>query len=121
VDDTYNANPSSMEWAIKTVAGLPCRGNRIAIIGDMKELGEMTEFYHRELGRLLRQSNIKKTFLIGESVAYTFEEIGDERAELFKDRESLIESAARVIRMDDVVLVKGSRAARMEEIVEALT
>ncbi|MCX8109739.1 MAG: UDP-N-acetylmuramoyl-tripeptide--D-alanyl-D-alanine ligase [Syntrophorhabdaceae bacterium] len=121
VDDTYNANPSSMEWAIKTVAELPCRGNRIAIIGDMKELGSMTEFYHRELGRLLKKSNINKTFLIGESVACTFEEMGDERAELFTDRKSLVERATKVIRMDDVVLVKGSRAARMDEIVEALT
>lgn len=121
VDDTYNANPSSMEWAIKTVSELPCRGNRIAIIGDMKELGDMTEFYHREIGRLIKQSNFKKTLLIGDSVAYVFEELGDEKAEVFRDRKSLIEFALKLIRMDDVVLVKGSRLAKMDEIVEALT
>ncbi len=120
VDDTYNANPSSMEWAIKTVAELPCRGNRIAIIGDMKELGEMTEFYHRELGRLLKNSNFQRILLIGESTRYTFDELGNDRAEFFKDKDTLIKYAKKTIRMDDVVLIKGSRAAKMDEIVEAL-
>ncbi|MBP9560432.1 MAG: UDP-N-acetylmuramoyl-tripeptide--D-alanyl-D-alanine ligase [Syntrophorhabdaceae bacterium] len=120
VDDTYNANPSSMEWAIKTVAELPCRGKRLVIIGDMKELGGLTEFYHRELGRALKNSNFNNILLIGESVVYVLDELGEERAEIFKDKETLIEYAKKTIRMDDVVLVKGSRAARMDEIVEAL-
>lgn len=120
VDDTYNANPSSIKWAIKTVAELPCRGKRMAIMGEMKELGEMTEFYHRELGRLLKKSNFQKILLIGESMEYTFDELGDDRAEFFEDKDTLIKHAKKTVRMDDVVLVKGSRAAKMDEIVEAL-
>ncbi|MCX7965549.1 MAG: UDP-N-acetylmuramoyl-tripeptide--D-alanyl-D-alanine ligase [Syntrophorhabdaceae bacterium] len=120
VDDTYNANPASMEWAIKTVDTLPSRGKKIAIIGDMKELGETEEFYHREIGRILRESGFSKILLFGDAVRYTFDEIGDERAEVFSDKKNLIEFAKKVIRMDDVVLVKGSRVLKMDEIVEVL-
>lgn len=120
VDDTYNANPSSMEWAIKTVASLPCGGKRIAIIGDMKELGDKTEYYHRKLGRFLKNSGIDMVLLIGEYVVSSFKELTDEGARLFEDKKSLVDYVLKNIDRDDVVLVKGSRALKMDEIVGAL-
>lgn len=120
VDDTYNANPASMEWAIRTVSTLPCRGKRIAILGDMKELGEMEVYYHRAMGRILKESNFEKILLFGNAVKYTFEEINDERAEIFSDKKELTEHVRKIVRMDDVVLIKGSRALKMDEIVEGL-
>ena len=65
VDDTYNANPASMEWAVKTLAALPCTGKRVAILGDMRELGDGTEAYHRGVGRLARASNLSLVLLFG--------------------------------------------------------
>ncbi|HPU30184.1 MAG TPA: UDP-N-acetylmuramoyl-tripeptide--D-alanyl-D-alanine ligase [Syntrophorhabdaceae bacterium] len=120
IDDTYNANPASMEWAIKTVNELPSRGKRIAIIGDMKELGDKEEFYHRQIGRILKESSFKKILLYGDAVKYILDEIGDERAEVFSDKNCLIDFAKKIIRMDDVVLVKGSRLLKMDEIVKGL-
>jgi len=120
IDDTYNANPASMEWAIKTVNELPSRGKRIAIIGDMKELGELEEFYHRHIGKILKESSFNKILLFGDAVKFIYDEIKDDRAEVFSDKKCLLEYARKIIRMDDVVLVKGSRVLMMDEIVEGL-
>jgi len=121
LDDTYNANPSSMAWAIKTLLDLPCKGKRMVILGDMKELGEKTSFYHRELGRFLKEAGIPIILLIGEYMMETLDELRDsEMAMLFESKEQLIDYAAKNLKEGDAVLVKGSRAAKMEEIVEAL-
>ena len=120
IDDTYNANPASVEWAVRTMETLPCTGKRVAILGDMKELGEKTSFYHRELGRFLKATSIPVIVLVGEYVKETFDELGDGRAVHFEDKKRLIEYVTARIGEGDIVLVKGSRAARMEEIVEAL-
>ncbi|HBA53748.1 MAG: UDP-N-acetylmuramoyl-tripeptide--D-alanyl-D-alanine ligase [Syntrophorhabdus aromaticivorans] len=120
VDDSYNANPSSMEWAVSTLSSLPCPGKRVAVVGDMKELGEKTSYYHRELGRLLKRSGVDRIMLIGDEVRETFAELDDEQARLFESKNSLIDYAKKHLSEGDVILVKGSRAAKMEEIVEAL-
>jgi UDP-N-acetylmuramoyl-tripeptide--D-alanyl-D-alanine ligase len=120
VDDTYNANPASTEWAVRTLEQLPCEGKRVAILGDMRELGEKTSFYHRELGRFLKDSALSLIALVGEYVSETFEELGPEKAVLFQDKAGLIDYMGKNIVEGDIVLVKGSRAAKMEEIVEAL-
>jgi len=120
VDDTYNANPSSVKWALNTLSSLPCQGQRIAILGDMKELGDMTAYYHEEIGRFLKSSNIDMVMLIGEDVKGVAKGLNNGRGKLFDDKSSLIEYAKQHITRGDTVLIKGSRAAKMEEIVEAL-
>jgi UDP-N-acetylmuramoyl-tripeptide--D-alanyl-D-alanine ligase len=121
IDDTYNANPSSMEWAIKTLLELPSEGKRIVILGDMRELGEKSPEYHRELGRFLKSSSVPVIVLIGQEMRETYNILGEERAKLFQDKEPLIDYIAGQVEKGDTVLVKGSRASKMEEIVEALT
>jgi UDP-N-acetylmuramoyl-tripeptide--D-alanyl-D-alanine ligase len=120
VDDSYNANPASMEWAISTLSALPCRGKRIAILGAMKELGGKEAHYHQELGRFLMKSNISLVLLLGEQMEAAFAEINNSRAHLFHDKEQLIDFVSSGIDRDDVVLVKGSRALGMDKIVEVL-
>ena len=120
VDDSYNANPSSVKWAVSTIASLPCSGKRFVILGDMKELGEKTVYYHEEIGRFLKESNVDNIFLIGEEVKGVLKELNNGRAKLFNDKPALIDYIKHQITGGDVVLVKGSRAGRMEEIVEAL-
>ena len=120
VDDTYNANPSSVKWALSTLLELPCEGKRIAILGDMKELGDKTVYYHEEIGRFLKKSNIDMVMLIGEDVKGVAKELNNGRGKLFDNKSSLVEYAKQNITGGDTVLIKGSRAAKMEEIVEAL-
>jgi UDP-N-acetylmuramoyl-tripeptide--D-alanyl-D-alanine ligase len=120
VDDTYNANPASMEWALRTLETLPCAGKRIAVLGDMRELGEKTSFYHRELGRFLKGTSIPIIALVGSYVKDTYVELGNHSARLFEDKAALISYVGGELKEGDVILVKGSRLAKMEEIVEAL-
>lgn len=120
IDDSYNANPASMKWAIETLRALPCKGRRFAVLGDMKELGEKSPHYHRELGRFLRTGNLSMTMLIGQEIREAVAEAGGERTKYFEDTQLLITYLKKSLQEEDVVLVKGSRAARMEEIVEAL-
>jgi UDP-N-acetylmuramoyl-tripeptide--D-alanyl-D-alanine ligase len=86
----------------------------------MKELGEKTVYYHEEIGRFLKESNVDNIFLIGEEVKGVLKELNNGRAKLFNDKPALIDYIKHQITGGDVVLVKGSRAGRMEEIVEAL-
>jgi UDP-N-acetylmuramoyl-tripeptide--D-alanyl-D-alanine ligase len=120
VDDAYNANPTSMRWAISTVSGLPSTGRKIAILGEMKELGGQSETYHRELGCHLRDSNMSLVVLLGTATKVVSEVVNNGRAKHFNDRTALIEFVSSQLRPDDIVLVKGSRALGMDKIVEAL-
>jgi UDP-N-acetylmuramoyl-tripeptide--D-alanyl-D-alanine ligase len=120
IDDTYNANPSSMEWAIKTLLRLPCNGKRVVILGDMKELGEKTAFYHQELGKFLNKSEVPVIALFGDHMRDAFRELKGKKARFFENKKELIDYVAGELEQGDVLLVKGSRAAKMEEIVEAL-
>jgi UDP-N-acetylmuramoyl-tripeptide--D-alanyl-D-alanine ligase len=120
VDDAYNANPTSMRWAITTVSGLPSKGRKIAVLGEMRELGERSETYHRELGCYLRDGNMSLILLLGEGMKVVPEIIGNGRAKYFESRDRLIDFLLAQLRQDDIVLVKGSRALGMDKIVEAL-
>ena len=120
IDDTYNANPSSMQWAIKTLAELPAKGKRIAILGDMRELGEKSAQYHADLGKFLSNCAIPVIALIGREMKAAYNELGEGRAKHFEDKRALIDYVRSEAAEGDTVLIKGSRASKMEEIVEAL-
>ena len=121
VDDAYNANPASMAWAIRTLSALPCRGKRVAILGDMRELGARTGEYHRELGHLMGKSEaLSMILLLGSEMKATAKEIGNDRAHLFEEKKKLIDFVTDKLTKEDIVLVKGSRGLGMDEIVEAL-
>jgi UDP-N-acetylmuramoyl-tripeptide--D-alanyl-D-alanine ligase len=120
VNDTYNANPASMEWAIRTLEDLPCEGRRIVVMGDMRELGEKTSYYHQQLGKFLNGTDISMVLLLGEYVRDTHRELDHGRARLFGDKEELIRYLRQQLQAGDTVLVKGSRMAKMEEVVEAI-
>jgi len=83
-------------------------------------LGEKSPEYHRELGRFLKSSSVPVIALIGQEMRETYGVLGKERAKLFQDKRQLIDYIAGQVKKGDTVLVKGSRASKMEEIVEAL-
>ncbi len=121
IDDSYNANPGSMEKALIWLSEQPLSfGPKIAILGDMKELGSFAEDFHRSIGELAGE-RVDKAIFIGEMAefyAQGFKASGKpyttyESVEHFLEKGFLEESKA-------IVLVKGSRALRMERIVEKL-
>lgn len=120
IDDTYNANPASMEKAITTLLRLPCKGKKIAILGDMRELGEQTAYYHRELGRLLFKADIALILLLGDQIRVVQDEVKNGHALFFQQSSALLTHALKAAEKDDIILVKGSRALKMDGIVEGL-
>jgi UDP-N-acetylmuramoyl-tripeptide--D-alanyl-D-alanine ligase len=125
IDDTYNANPQSMEVALRTLARGDASGRRIAVLGDMGELGEYGPEAHRDAGALAAQLGIDRVFAVGQhagEVVSAARAAGMDAGALYcaRDWEETAERALAALAPGDRVLVKGSRSMRMERIVAHL-
>ncbi|MBF0425864.1 MAG: UDP-N-acetylmuramoyl-tripeptide--D-alanyl-D-alanine ligase [Magnetococcales bacterium] len=123
VDDTYNANPGSMAVALESLSHLAPPGRRVAVLGDMLELGPTTRIIHAELATAVRQAQIDRLFTAGPCMAALHQAVaGDaDRSALHADDPAAWLGKIRSrIGAGDVVLVKGSRGMRMERIVQDL-
>ena len=112
INDAYNANPASMRAALEHLA--EHEGRKVAVLGEMAELGPTAPAYHREVGELLRALGIDSVLAVGELArAYG--------GEFARDAEEAVEKIGDLVRPGDIVLVKGSRAVGLEVVAEALT
>ncbi len=118
IDDSYNANPDSVNAAIDVLRAAP--GHRILVMGDLAELGEDAEKLHRAVGARAARAGIDGLYCCGPLSAAAAAAFGG-RARYFQDQGELIEALAAEIGAHDTVLIKGSRAARMDRVVDALT
>ncbi len=123
IDDSYNANPSSMRASLETMMGFGGK-RRIAVLGDMKELGEHTQACHRDLGAYLAGLDMDRIYWVGEcggSVEEGYRQSkGKHSISIFADAGRLIRTAEKEVKSGDIVLVKGSRACKLERVVSAL-
>jgi UDP-N-acetylmuramoyl-tripeptide--D-alanyl-D-alanine ligase len=125
IDDTYNANPQSMAAAIASLARLRGGGRAVAVLGTMGELGENAEEAHREMGRCVHESGIELLVTVGGSardIADGALKSGMSPKDIhsFESMDEAEELVRSCLKPHDWILVKGSRAARMEQLVEAL-
>ncbi|MGV8081686.1 MAG: UDP-N-acetylmuramoyl-tripeptide--D-alanyl-D-alanine ligase [Syntrophales bacterium] len=125
IDDAYNANPASLRAALLTLRDLRGTGAGVAILGDMLELGEMSAELHREMGRLLAETGIRRAYLKGAFSGDTARGAvegglapGD--VTFFEEPGEMLPSLQGMIRNGDWILVKGSRRMRLEETVRAV-
>jgi UDP-N-acetylmuramoyl-tripeptide--D-alanyl-D-alanine ligase len=118
IDDSYNANPSSMKAGIEVLAGIDAR--RWLVMGDMGELGEAADQSHGDIGRFARDQHIDRLFATGKLSALAVEAFGA-GAQWFADTEALSRAVNEDLTREVCVLVKGSRSARLERVVDALT
>ena len=125
IDDSYNANPQSMRNALETLARLPIHGRRYAVLGEMGELGAESDAAHREAGEVAAQCGVDALFAYGASAERIAE--GAQAAGLAKQKIHIEGSHAGIasalsgrLAKGDCVLVKGSRAAAMERVIQAL-
>ncbi len=116
VDDSYNANPDSVAAAIEVLATAP--GRRFLVLGELAEMGEGGELFYRELGEQARCSGIEHLYAVGDAVAAA--DAFGEGGCGFSRREQLIEELQQVLTAEDSVLVKGSRRAGMEQVINGL-
>jgi UDP-N-acetylmuramoyl-tripeptide--D-alanyl-D-alanine ligase len=117
IDDSYNANPSSVRAGLEVLSELP--GRRWLVLGDMAELGEVAEASHRELGELARSLAVERLYSFGPLAALAADSFGA-GAERFGDAAELTRALDAALGADVRVLIKGSRVNRLERVVEAL-
>lgn len=120
--DTYNASPDSTEAAVRTLAELPCKGRRLAIIGEMRELGDYAESGHRRVGRAIAECQLDGVLFFGEQASWAADEalaVGYPPNSVFARTNDLndVRSFLSGLRAGDLVLVKGSRALELEKAV----
>jgi len=118
LDDSYNANPTSLRAALELLAGLP--GERRLVLGDMRELGADAAQLHEDAGRAARAIGIEQLYTLGPLARHAAEGFGA-KAMAFDAVDSLVETLREGLQPGVTVLVKGSRGARMERVVAALT
>ena len=117
LDDCYNANPQSMSAALRVLAA--SEGKKIAVLGDMKELGELTESAHRAMGELCALLGIDRVIAVGE-YARGIADAAHESAEWYSDAESAVDAARAAFTEGSVLLCKASHSMHLEKIVEEL-
>ncbi len=118
IDDTYNANLSSVKAAIDLLTSLP--GRPVLVFGDMGELGADAVALHAEVGRYAKQKSVAALYTLGKLSAESAAAFGA-GSQHFSELESLQAALQTALTSADVVLVKGSRSARMERVVSALS
>lgn len=117
IDDTYNASVGSVKAAIDVLVNKT--GEHVFVFADMGELGTESTRYHKEIGHYAKDKGVSKLYATGKEVAHTVEAFG-EGAKYFADKEALIATLLSELDSTQIILVKGSRSAGMEQVVQAL-
>lgn len=121
INDSYNANPTSLVAALEHQAELAAGRRKVAVLGTMAELGADSERYHREIGRLAAGLGIDAVLAVGdEARAYLEGADGVQRREWAPDAEKAAELALEMTRPTDCVLIKGSRVVGLELVAKTL-
>ncbi|MGB2599351.1 MAG: UDP-N-acetylmuramoyl-tripeptide--D-alanyl-D-alanine ligase [Candidatus Omnitrophota bacterium] len=126
INDSYNANPDSFKCALEVLRESPTKGKRIVVAGDMMELGAKTTSFHEIIGKSIAGKNIDFLITIGgmaEHIARGALESGMARENVVRvgSHEEAADIIRRVAKAGDIVLVKGSRASKMEEVLRCFT
>ena len=119
--DCYNASPTSMKTSLSVLGGMKCTGRKIAVLGDMLELGEMSHKLHAGTADAVCE-NADECFLYGHEMAYCRDELEKRGFTVFhsEDKAALARTLRSHIKDGDILLFKGSRGMKMEEIAETI-
>jgi UDP-N-acetylmuramoyl-tripeptide--D-alanyl-D-alanine ligase len=123
LDDAYNANADSMLAALRTLQELACKGRRVAVLGDMAELGTHSEGAHEEIGRQAAELGVAQLFAVGKMASVmgrAARAAGLNRVFEFADVETAAAAVKSFVKPGDLVLLKASRVMRLERIAELL-
>lgn len=124
IDDSYNANPDSMKAALRTLVELDADGRRVAVLGEMSELGEESGRGHREVGEAAAAFGIDELIAVGPTgteMAQAAQKAGLRKSISVPEAEEAAELLGETASPGDLILIKGSRSARMERVLEAFS
>jgi UDP-N-acetylmuramoyl-tripeptide--D-alanyl-D-alanine ligase len=128
IDDTYNSSPSACRAALTTLGAVETHGRKIAVLGDMLELGKHTEEAHKNIGKIagdILKGSHDVLIVIGlraQAIKIGASDIGMNKENIFQFTDSYKtgDFLKNLIQKDDLVLIKGSQSMRMERVVEAV-
>ncbi|MGG0717842.1 UDP-N-acetylmuramoyl-tripeptide--D-alanyl-D-alanine ligase [Robertmurraya massiliosenegalensis] len=124
INDAYNASPTSMKAAIELVTSLSGYDQKILVLGDMLELGQEETSFHYSVGQEIDPSQVDHVFTYGKLGAYIAngakENFPEDRVHAFLDKDLLLQELKKVTNAQTLILVKGSRGMKLEEIVQKL-
>lgn len=123
ISDCYNANPSSTKMALQTLGNMRVEGKRIAVLGDMLELGKESGNLHKQIGALVPEMNFDMLLAVGKEAKKYVEGAksrGMKNVQYFETVPEVISELSEIVAEGDILLVKGSRGMHMEQVVEAL-
>jgi UDP-N-acetylmuramoyl-tripeptide--D-alanyl-D-alanine ligase len=121
LDDSYNANPDSMKAALQTLVELNAEGKRMAVLGEMRELGAESERGHREVGETAATLGVDQLITIGDAaelIAQGARSAGLDKVSSVGSTREAADLLGEIAEPGDLVLIKGSRAARTEEVIQ---
>ena len=116
INDSYNANPDSVKAAIEVLSRFKTKGKKILVIGDMKELGRLRKKLHKEIGDYAKMYGVDMLIGFGDLTRHTVTSFGD-KGFFFESKDRLHDFLFPKISKGDTVLLKGSRAMKMEELI----
>lgn len=122
IEDCYNASPDSIKASLSALSALKVSGKRVAVLGDMLELGDYSETAHRNCGEYVAESGADILFAYGKEAAYYVEAAAAKGipAELFSNKKQLAEKLYETLGEGDAVLFKASRGMKLEEVINEL-
>ena len=121
IDDTYNASPDSMKASLDVLEDLETTGKKIAVLGDMFELGENAEQYHYEVGKYVATKKLDELVVVGDLAQHIMQGVKDSNSDIncysFKDNGEVALYLLSVMQPEDIVLIKGSNGMHLDEVV----
>ena len=124
INDSYNSNPAALEEALKSLS-VQKGGRKIAVLGDMLELGDRQKDFHRAAGKSAAKNGVDMLMTVGPLAKHMAEGALDSGMALhdilsFKDSEEAAREIPPLLKQNDIILIKGSRGVQIEKIVNAL-
>ncbi len=123
IADCYNASPDSMRAALGVLSTIPCEGRRIAVLGDMLELGDYAKQAHTQVGEMVAATAPDALFCIGKDAADIragAEAAGFCNGFYYADRQALVDAVKEYVTAGDCLLFKASRGMKLEELMEQI-
>lgn len=122
INDAYNASPTSMKTSIATFSEILPRHKKVLVLGDMYELGNESEIYHREIGEFISSLKDKISFVVtvGNHATYISESCLGVPSQHFKEKSEAARFLTQFAQQDHALLFKASRGMRLEELIDRL-
>jgi len=121
IDESYNASPVAVRAALSNLGDIECQGRRIAVIGDMLELGEKSQAMHESLAPDILHNGIDVVFTVGEMSKHLLRKLPDaKKGESFSTSSEAMNALERFLKAGDVILIKASNGIGLGKLVEEL-